>query len=279
LILSSPIRVFLALLIAVFLHLMIFAFLPSLLIKKSEEDRPQVKSVTITMGYAVLESVKPPPPIKKKVLPKKKKKALPQAVNKPRKAMKPQKKTKKKSPSSAIKVSKQKMKVPAVTTSPEEIPLIETPDERHDPKPKHPTPEPAPEPMPEIETALESDKPLNDIQPAQEVKTHKQLTTANKHLKKSIEILKITDPEFKSNPLPKYPERAEKRGYEGLVELKVLISVDGQVAQIKIHKSAGYAILDRQAVRTVKKWKFIPRKNNDQAIETWVMIPIRFKLN
>ena len=253
---------------------MIFAFLPSLLIKKSEEDRSQVKSVTITMEYAVLESVKPPPPIKKKVLPKKKKKALPQTVNKPRQAMKPkkiEKIIKKKSPSSAIKVSKQKMKVPAVTTPPEEIPFIETADEYHDPKPKHPTPE--------IETALESDKPLNDIQPVQEVKTHKQLTTVNKHLKKLIEILKITDPEFESNPLPKYPKRARKRGYEGLVELKVLISVDGEVAQIKIHKSAGYTILDRQAVRTVEKWKFIPRKNNGQTIETWVMIPIRFKLN
>ena len=276
-ILSSPIRVFLALLIAVFLHLMIFAFLPSLLIKKSEEDRLQIKSVTITMGYTVLESVKPPPPIKEKVLPKKKKKALPQAVNKPRQAMEPPK-IKKKSPSSAIKVSKQKKKVPAVTTSLEAIPLAETPDGRHDPTPE-PTPEPTPDPMPEIETVLESDKPLNDIQPAQEVKAHKQFTTVNIPLKKSIEILKITDPEFKSNPLPKYPEKARKRGYEGLVELKVLISIDGQISQIKIHKSAGYAILDRQAMRTVKKWKFIPRKNNGQATETWVMIPIRFKLN
>jgi protein TonB len=260
---------------AVSFHLMIFAFLPSLLIKPSEVARAPIKSVTITMGVAVLESPKPPPPIKKKILAPLKKKALPHPVAIPRQEIKPKKITKKKSPGAAIKVLKQKKPVPAVATLPEKRLLIKTPDKPHAPKPKCPTPEPTPE----IETQLESHTLLNGIQPAQEVNTYKKLTTVNKPSKKSIEILKITDPEFANNPLPKYPKKAMKKGYEGLVELKVLISVKGQPAQTKLYKSSGYAILDRQAVKTVGKWGFIPRKDNGQAIETWVIIPIRFKLN
>jgi len=263
---------------------MIFVLLPPLLIKKSEVIRPQTKSVTITMGHTVLEPVRQSLPIKKEILPKKNKKALPQAVKKPRQAMaskKIEKKiTKKESPSPAIKVAEQKKKVPAVKTPPEKIPLVETPNERHQPKsgkPKRPTPEPELESESELE--LELDKPLNHTQPIQEEKTQKQLTTVGKKPKNSIEILKITDPEFKTNPLPKYPESARKKGYEGRVELRVLISVDGQVSEIKIHKSAGYATLDHQAVKTVKKWIFIPRKKNGLATGTWVIIPIRFKLN
>ncbi|MFH2091719.1 MAG: energy transducer TonB [Pseudomonadota bacterium] len=254
---AAHIRASLALLIAVSVHLSIFSTLPSLLIKQPEPSRPQAISVTITMSDKALEPT--PPKIKKKVRP----------IPKPKSIMKTQKTEKKESPKLSVKVPAPPKKILPVKALPAETqPEPFLPDQE---KPDHSTPEP--------EVKPELDQPLHQPQPSQAVKTQKQIITASETQKESIEIIKITDPEFKTNPLPQYPERARKKGYEGLVELKVLISIDGQVSEIKIHKSAGYAILDHQAIKTVKKWLFEPRKNNDQAIETWVMIPIRFKLN
>ena len=70
-----------------------------------------------------------------------------------------------------------------------------------------------------------------------------------------------------------------RRGYEGLVELLVLISVDGHASKIKIQTSTGHSILDKQAVKTIKKWTFVPRTHHGKPVEAWVMVPVRFKLN
>ena len=57
---------------------------------------------------------------------------------------------------------------------------------------------------------------------------------------------------------PKYPYIAIKRGYEGILKLKIWISKNGEVTNVKIIKSSGYKSLDRSGVKAAKKSKFYP---------------------
>ena len=57
---------------------------------------------------------------------------------------------------------------------------------------------------------------------------------------------------------PEYPKLALKRGYEGIVKLKILISKNGEVVDVKIIKSSGYKILDQSGFTAAKKSRFYP---------------------
>ncbi|WP_457553035.1 TonB family protein [Desulfobacula sp.] len=91
-------------------------------------------------------------------------------------------------------------------------------------------------------------------------------------------LIEFARPLYKKNPLPAYPSIAKKRGYQGIVELKVLVSKKGIVTAIKIFKSSKHKSLDQKAVATVKKWLFEPGKKNGVAQKMWVKIPVRFEL-
>ena len=73
---------------------------------------------------------------------------------------------------------------------------------------------------------------------------------------------------------PKYPKIALKRGYEGIVKLKILISKNGEVSDIKVIKSSGYTILDKSGIDAAKKSRFYPLKK-----ERTLNIEYNLKLN
>jgi len=62
------------------------------------------------------------------------------------------------------------------------------------------------------------------------------------------------------------------------VLIKVLVSRDGKVKEVKVFESSGHSLLDRAAIRVVKGWLFVPGMKGDQAIDMWVTVPIRFAL-
>lgn len=59
---------------------------------------------------------------------------------------------------------------------------------------------------------------------------------------------------------PEYPKLALRRGYEGILRLKVLIAKNGEVINVKIIKSTGYKVLDKSGIEAAKKSKFYPLK-------------------
>ncbi|MFH1231127.1 MAG: energy transducer TonB [Planctomycetota bacterium] len=81
-----------------------------------------------------------------------------------------------------------------------------------------------------------------------------------------------------SNKLPPYPKLACQLGQEGLVILMVEIDEKGMALDVKIVQSSGYKLLDESALKTVKKWAFIPATKNGKPILSRIEIPIRFKL-
>jgi protein TonB len=85
-------------------------------------------------------------------------------------------------------------------------------------------------------------------------------------------------PSYGENPKPPYPPEARRRGYHGEVLLKVEVLSNGRVGEIEVKKSSGHDVLDRSALNTVRKWKFIPARKGETPVSLWVNIPIRFQL-
>jgi protein TonB len=146
---------------------------------------------------------------------------------------------------------------------------------------KHETPEP----MPEIEKPVTEQKEV----PVEEKKDQKEDMKDNTPEKgpaaathgnsiSNMTALVEASPLYNTNPPPKYPRIAIKRGYQGTTELMVLVNMNGTVDDAWLFESSGYSILDDAALQSVRSWSFTPGKQGNQAIEMWVRVPVRFQL-
>ncbi len=85
-------------------------------------------------------------------------------------------------------------------------------------------------------------------------------------------------PNYRENSPPPYPLLARRRNYEGEVLLEVLVTTEGRVGSVRLVKSSGHEILDRAAMKGVRRWLFYPGERGGEVIEMWVKVPIRFQL-
>ena len=99
----------------------------------------------------------------------------------------------------------------------------------------------------------------------------------NEPLQKEAAVLPAI-PRYGENPPPVYPSIARRREYEGTVLLSVKILANGAVGDLSVKKSSGHSILDRAALKTVKKWKFQPASLLGIPFTMWVDVPVRFEL-
>jgi len=112
-------------------------------------------------------------------------------------------------------------------------------------------------------------------------KPQKTVVDSSKSLAESdlpLQFAKEARPLYRTNPLPKYPKIARKRGYQGSVVLEVLVDRNGKVVDLRVAKTSGYPILDKAAITTVKDWSFEPGMVGRERAAMWVTIPIRFEL-
>jgi protein TonB len=58
----------------------------------------------------------------------------------------------------------------------------------------------------------------------------------------------------------------------------VLVDAEGKTKTIQVNLSSGNDALDRAAIDTVTRWRFSPARYGDHPIESWVRIPIDFRL-
>ena len=85
-------------------------------------------------------------------------------------------------------------------------------------------------------------------------------------------------PDALKNRAPKYPKIARLNNWEGTVVISVKVGVTGLAVEVKVKKSSGHRVLDQSAVRTVKKWKFLPAHVGGLAIASTIEIPVKFVL-
>lgn len=83
---------------------------------------------------------------------------------------------------------------------------------------------------------------------------------------------------YLNNPRPSYPSISRRMGEQGKVLLRVLVSEQGLPQQIEIKESSGYDRLDKAAVASVQRWRFVPGKRNGVPEAMWNIVPINFVL-
>ncbi len=86
------------------------------------------------------------------------------------------------------------------------------------------------------------------------------------------------DADYLHNPKPVYPAVARRNGEEGKVLLKVRVSAEGAALDVEVKQSSGFARLDTAAREAVARWRFVPARRGDEAVESWVVVPITFSL-
>ncbi len=83
---------------------------------------------------------------------------------------------------------------------------------------------------------------------------------------------------YLNNPAPNYPALSRRLKEQGKVLLEVEVSASGLVEQVVIIKSSGFERLDEVALKTVKNWRFIAAKKDQQLVASKVQVPINFIL-
>ena len=147
-----------------------------------------------------------------------------------------------------------------------------------------PTPEPLPEePAPpkteEILTTNQSEE-VAAPQPTPEPKrVEKKPTPQRPKPVAAAKTANVPQPVVIHNTPPAYPETARRAGWEGRVTVRVEVSADGLPLRVALEKSSGYGVLDQAALRTVKNWRFQPRKVGGVAMTGTVDVPVNFTLS
>jgi protein TonB len=78
---------------------------------------------------------------------------------------------------------------------------------------------------------------------------------------------------------PRYPESARRAGAQGVTLLRVRVLENGRVGEVLVEKSAGFRDLDFSAAEAVKKWLFEPARRGKEAVQVWVLLPVKFELH
>ncbi len=181
-------------------------------------------------------------------------------------------------------VSKQKRKLLPKTkiknSRPEEK-AIRQPQKQKVVKPVLPKPKKKQQPLKKIadskppvtETKIETREKERKIKTVQE---HSQ-SLAQETREPEATIVKAT-PIYRKNPKPEYPTLCRKRGQQGTVVLKVTVRRDGSVEDAIVSQGSGYKLLDKSALKTVHRWRFIPGSRNGRAVDMEVLVPVQFVL-
>ena len=77
---------------------------------------------------------------------------------------------------------------------------------------------------------------------------------------------------------PRYPPLARRRAWQGTVVLELSISATGVVETVALQKSSGFALLDREAMRVARQWRYEPGTKNGRAAGARLLQPVEFRL-
>jgi protein TonB len=91
-------------------------------------------------------------------------------------------------------------------------------------------------------------------------------------------VLPSTDADYLNNPPPAYPRLSKRMGEQGTVIVRVFIGLQGTAEQAEIRTSSGYDRLDKAALETVQRWRYVPGKRHGNPEAMWFTVPVRFVL-
>lgn len=91
-------------------------------------------------------------------------------------------------------------------------------------------------------------------------------------------VLPSSDADYLNNPPPAYPRLSKRMGEQGTVIVRVFIGLQGMAEQAEIRTSSGYDRLDKAALDTVQRWRYVPGKRHGTPEAMWFNVPVRFVL-
>jgi len=95
----------------------------------------------------------------------------------------------------------------------------------------------------------------------------------------TAKLLQIARPDHAYNPKPAYPLALRDLGVTGVVWLRVWVDNTGRPREIELARGSGYRLFDEAALRAVQHWRFVPAKNEQQSLASWVEFAVRFEIN
>ncbi|WP_427911828.1 energy transducer TonB [Ramlibacter sp. MMS24-I3-19] len=170
---------------------------------------------------------------------------------------------------------------PTPAPPPKPQPMAQQPVARR--KPVAPAPAPRPiapreRPSPNAPAAVaEPQPPSPPAPPAPAIATAAGPTVEAPPAPAKVE-LPSTNAEYLQNPAPNYPPASRRAGEQGKVIVRVLIGTDGTAKEVELRQSSGFDRLDRAALETVRKWRYVPGKRNGVPEAMWFNVPINFVL-
>jgi len=97
-----------------------------------------------------------------------------------------------------------------------------------------------------------------------------------------VAIAAPTPPRFSAsylqNPAPRYPLAARRAGEQGTVTLKVMVTREGLPQRVKVEQTSGSSRLDAAALDAVRQWRFVPARRGATPVDSWVLVPVVFRL-
>lgn len=130
-----------------------------------------------------------------------------------------------------------------------------------------------------LETLVEAAQPIRrQVQPPQEVAS--QQSVAMPFQQAAERGMQVDDLPRKlaTNPAPLYPAEALAAGVQGRVVIRATVLATGNVGEVALAESSGFASLDQAALAAVIHWRFEPARRRGQAIPYEVLVPVRFSI-
>lgn len=183
-------------------------------------------------------------------------------------------------------VHNQPATVPARTVQTVEVALVAAPKRQAQPEPPRleppPPPQPPEKPAPKKLKSLPKPKPLTKAEPEPALESKAEPPPTAPAAAEAAAPAPFQEASFRAdylqNPRPAYPAIARDRRWQGTVYLRTQVQADGTAGEVRLERSSGHDALDEVAMEAVKRWRFVPAKQGDKAVESWVIIPIDFKL-
>lgn len=95
----------------------------------------------------------------------------------------------------------------------------------------------------------------------------------------TVKLRQTARPDHAHSPKPAYPLALRDLGVSGVVWLRVWVDNTGRPREIELAKGSGYRLFDEAALRAVQHWRFVPAKNEQQSLASWVEFAVRFEIN
>jgi len=91
-----------------------------------------------------------------------------------------------------------------------------------------------------------------------------------------IELFEPATVEMEWQPI--YPRECIRKGQQGEVILLVQVSADGDVLSVEVQQSSGHRLLDRAAVKSVERLRFVPATRDGVPVSSTLELPLLYQL-